>query len=313
MDAYNDSHAAGDLATYRSYYGLGACTTSTKCLRVVNQNGTTARCPTGSSGWTLEESLDLDMVSSACPLCRIVLVEATDAPARPTRGQAPRRGSGAKFISNSWGGAEFSTETSYDSHFQPPGRGHHRGGGRLRVRVRASVARRSPDVTSVGGTTLWMKGKTRTEEKVWNLGALDGTGSGCSSVEPQPAWQAAYTAGAPGTGSTTTSRRTPTRGPGRGLRLLPSAGSGPAEGLAAARRDQRREPDHRGRVRTGQPGRQACHGVPAGQFPYQATSGLRDITIGSNGSCGGTYLCTAEVGYDGPTGLGVPNGVNAFK
>ena len=48
------------------------------------------------------------------------------------------------------------------------------------------------------------------------------------------------------------------------------------------------------------------------QFPYQATSGLRDITIGSNGSCG-TYLCTAEVGYDGPTGLGVPSGVNAFR
>ena len=28
---------------------------------------------------------------------------------------------GAKFISNSWGGAEFSTEASYDSHFDHPG------------------------------------------------------------------------------------------------------------------------------------------------------------------------------------------------
>ena len=48
------------------------------------------------------------------------------------------------------------------------------------------------------------------------------------------------------------------------------------------------------------------------EFPYQASSGLRDITVGSDGSCG-NYLCTAGAGYDGPTGLGVPSGVNAFK
>ena len=59
-------------------------------------------------------------------------------------------------------------------------------------------------------------------------------------------------------------------------------------------------------------GRPASGSLPT-QFPYLATSGLRDITIGSNGSCGGSYLCTAETGYDGPTGLGVPSGVNAFK
>ena len=61
------------------------------------------------------------------------------------------------------------------------------------------------------------------------------------------------------------------------------------------------------------PGGKPATGSLPTQFPYQATSGLRDITIGSNGSCGGTYLCTAEVGYDGPTGLGVPSGVNAFR
>jgi hypothetical protein len=49
------------------------------------------------------------------------------------------------------------------------------------------------------------------------------------------------------------------------------------------------------------------------EFPYQASSGLRDITTGSDGSCGGTYLCTAGTGYDGPTGLGVPSGVKAFR
>ncbi|MGH2895888.1 MAG: peptidase S8, partial [Solirubrobacteraceae bacterium] len=42
------------------------------------------------------------------------------------------------------------------------------------------------------------------------------------------------------------------------------------------------------------------------------TSSLFDVTSGSNGTCGGSYLCTAGPGYDGPTGLGTPNGTGAF-
>jgi hypothetical protein len=52
--------------------------------------------------------------------------------------------------------------------------------------------------------------------------------------------------------------------------------------------------------------------VTAGSFPYSHTGSLFDVTSGSNGSCGGTYLCTAGTGYDGPTGLGTPNGTGAF-
>ena len=43
-----------------------------------------------------------------------------------------------------------------------------------------------------------------------------------------------------------------------------------------------------------------------------APSALYDVTSGSNGSCGGSYLCTAGVGYDGPTGLGTPNGAGGL-
>ena len=42
------------------------------------------------------------------------------------------------------------------------------------------------------------------------------------------------------------------------------------------------------------------------------TSALNDVVSGSNGSCSGSYLCTSAAGYDGPTGLGTPNGVSAF-
>ncbi|HEY8836951.1 MAG TPA: peptidase S8, partial [Dehalococcoidia bacterium] len=49
-----------------------------------------------------------------------------------------------------------------------------------------------------------------------------------------------------------------------------------------------------------------------GSYPYSHTSSLFDVTSGSNGSCGGSYLCTGGTGYDGPTGLGTPNGTGGF-
>src|SRR5207247_7998001 len=48
--------------------------------------------------------------------------------------------------------------------------------------------------------------------------------------------------------------------------------------------------------------------VNYGSYPYSHRSSLYDIVSGSNGSCGGSYLCTAGTGFDGPTGLGTPNG-----
>ena len=39
---------------------------------------------------------------------------------------------------------------------------------------------------------------------------------------------------------------------------------------------------------------------------------LFDVTSGSNGNCGGSYLCTAKIGYDGPSGLGAPKGTAGF-
>ena len=52
--------------------------------------------------------------------------------------------------------------------------------------------------------------------------------------------------------------------------------------------------------------------VTYGSYPYGHTGSLYDVSLGSNGSCGGGYLCTAKAGYDGPTGLGTPNGTGAF-
>ena len=53
-------------------------------------------------------------------------------------------------------------------------------------------------------------------------------------------------------------------------------------------------------------------GTYPSSYPYSHTANLFDVTSGSNGTCSPAYLCTGEVGYDGPTGLGTPNGTAAF-
>ena len=45
---------------------------------------------------------------------------------------------------------------------------------------------------------------------------------------------------------------------------------------------------------------------------YGHAAYLNDVTFGSNGYCGGDYLCTAKKGYDAPTGMGTPHGIGAF-
>ena len=50
----------------------------------------------------------------------------------------------------------------------------------------------------------------------------------------------------------------------------------------------------------------------ANAIPYSHTSGLFDVTSGSNGTCPTAQWCNARGGWDGPTGLGTPNGAGAF-
>ena len=316
VDAYSDGHAAADLAKYRRYYGLPGCSTSSRCLRVVNDKGTTAWFPKGNPGWAEEESLDLDMVSAICPRCKILLVEAnSNGIGALVKAEDAAVRLGAKFISNSWGGPEFSTETSYDSHFDHPGLVITMASGDYGYGPQYPAV--SPYVTAVGGTTLWMKGKTRTEEKVWSLGATEGTGSGCSAIEGQPSWQQALSgcttsAQAPGRiDNDVAADADPRTGPAV-YDSAPPAGAGLPAGWQQLGGTSAATPIIAATYALANPGGKYAPGGFTNQVLYQEETHLRDITIGANGSCG-TYLCTAEAGYDGPTGLGVPNGVTAFK
>jgi subtilase family serine protease len=118
----------------------------------VDQNGG-SQFP-GDGGWSLEISLDLDAVSSACPACRILLVEA-NSPTVDDMGTAVDTAAalGATEVSNSYGVVgEYPIEAEWDHYYNHPGVAVIAAGGDG-ANVTSWPAT-DPNVVSVGGTTL---------------------------------------------------------------------------------------------------------------------------------------------------------------
>jgi subtilase family serine protease len=295
VDAYNDPNAESDLGVYRSKFGLPACTAADGCFRKVNQNGATTY-PRANSGWAQEISLDLDMASAICPSCHILLVEATSN-TFTNLGTAVNTAAalGANTISNSYGGSESSAETSWDtSYYNHPGVTVTASSGDSGYGVEYPAA--SPYVTAVGGTSLTHASNSRG----WSETAWSGAGSGCSAFEPKLSWQTA-----PGCSHRAVADVSADADPNTGVAVYDSyhtggwlvfGGTSVASPIIASV--------------YALAGNEAL--LDYGSFPYGHTGSLFDVTSGSNGSCGGSYLCTAGPGYDGPTGLGTPNGTTAF-
>src|SRR3954449_530482 len=121
VDAYDVPTAEADLGVYRHNFNLGDCTTSNGCFRKVNQSGGSTP-PAANGGWAQEISLDLDMVSAVCPKCHILLVEASsNSYANLAAAVDTAAALGATQISNSYGGPEYSGETTDQTHFNHPG------------------------------------------------------------------------------------------------------------------------------------------------------------------------------------------------
>ncbi len=189
VDAYNDPDAESDLAAYRSQYGLPACTTANGCFKKVNQTGGTTSYPASNAEWSVEMSLDVDMVSAACPNCHILLVEASsNSSANLYAAEDEAATLGATEISNSWVGGEESGETSNDKYFDHPGVPITAGSGDSGYQVNYPAS--SQYVIAVGGTKLSQASNSRGwSETVWSEKPTQGTGSGCSAYEPKPSWQ----------------------------------------------------------------------------------------------------------------------------
>ncbi|MFI2207575.1 putative Ig domain-containing protein [Streptomyces sp. NPDC020192] len=302
VDAYNDPNAESDLGTYRSTYGLSSCTKANGCFKQVSQTGSTTSLPTNDTGWAGEEMLDIDMVSAVCPNCSIILVEANSA-SMADLGAAENEAValGAKFVSNSWGGSEDSSQTSNDtSYFKHPG---------VAITVSsgdsaygAEYPATSQYVTAVGGTALTTASNSRGwSESVWHTSSTEGTGSGCSAYDPKPSWQT----------DTGCSKR---------MEADVSAVADPATGVAVYDTFGGSGWAVYGGTSASSPiiasvyalaGTPGASDYPA-KYPYSHTSNLYDVTSGNNGSCSPSYFCTAGTGYDGPTGWGTPNGTAAF-
>jgi subtilase family serine protease len=291
VDAYDDPNAATDLAVYRSTYGLPSCTTTSGCFRKVDQNGG-SNYPAGNVGWSEEIALDLDMVSAVCPNCHILLVEANSSSLGDLlTAEDEAAALGASAISNSWGANEFFFESLYDSYFDHG------------IPITASSGdsgygviwpASSPYVTAVGGTHLVASSTSRG----WSESAWSGAGSGCSAYESKPAWQQD-----PACGNRTVADVAAVADPATAVAVYDTYGE---SGWLAF-----------GGTSVSSPIIASVYALAGNSasvspaFPYTHASALNDVTSGSNGSCG-NYLCNSGPGYDGPTGLGTPNGTQGF-
>lgn len=306
VDAFNDPNADSDLAVYRSQFGLPACTTANGCFAQLNEQGQTSPLPATNTDWAEEESLDLDMVSAICPNCGIDLVEASTN-SLINLGTAEDTAVGvlhAAFVSNSWGAKAALTDAADGSYFNHPG---------TVITFSAGDSGYGPSypassqfVTAVGGTTLTRTsgGRGWTETAWGSASGGEGTGSGCT-VNGKPSWQADA-----GCAQRTDNDVAAVADPNTGVAVYDSQ---PLSGLPAGWQVL-------GGTSAASPiiaATYALAGQPAAStypslYPYRHLSDLFDVTSGADGTCTPAYLCAAEPGYDGPTGLGTPDGTAAF-
>jgi len=301
VDAYGYPNAEADLAVYRAQYGLAACTTANGCFKKVNQRGT-ATYPAYNAGWAQESALDLDMVSAMCPNCKIVLVEATTANNSDLATAVNEAVAlGAKVVSNSYGGSDGGFDAGYASAYNHPG-----------VAITASAGdsdygaqfpATAPGTIAVGGTALVRASNARGwSETVWYTSSTEGTGSGCSSYFAKPSWQTDT-----GCGRRMEADISAVADPATGVAVYGPTGAGSASAWLVF-----------GGTSVAAPLIGGLYGVNGGAAnaaqPIWANHGANtwDVTSGYNGTCAPAYFCTAEVGYDGPTGWGTPNGLTVL-
>ncbi len=287
IDAFDNSRIETDLSIFNKQFGLRTCTTSNRCFE---KHKMTSKIST-SRDWSIESALDVEWAHVIAPNAKILLVEARSNSGNDLLSAIDyaRSRADVKAISMSWGGDEFGTEPSYESHFTSSfgatffassgDSGHG-----------TSWPAVSANVIGVGGTTVHLSGGSLSSETAWS-----GSGGGISSYISEPSYQINY--GVVSTG---------------GKRAVPDVAynADPASGF----------PVYEGRwyqvggTSAGAPQwaaiRSITSNVTLNQLYLDAknspSTNFRDITSGTNGGCG--FYCTSQNGYDYVTGLGSPLG-----
>jgi MYXO-CTERM domain-containing protein len=332
------TNAMTDVNTYRAAFGIAAlpsCPTDgaghpqpggTACFARVGQDGTvntvsSTDCP----GWAGEVALDMEMVSAACPDCSIVNVEADPAAFNlPEMNSIAATAVGALAVSNSWGSQEYSglndTPLANPSILVVAASGDAAWMNEDDGWGTPSFPASSPHVLAIGGTTVESFGGGTYSEVVWDDDAMGGGGaggSGCSQVFSMPGYQSATSFNF---GACTTNNERAGVDISAAAEFYPSSGYG---GIASYCADEGGWVPIVGTsaaspfvaalmVRLGLAGKGMA---TQGTLFYSNISAFNDVTSGNNdhlGECSDTVECHAGPGYDGPTGLGTPNGTELF-
>ncbi len=363
VDAYDDPNIEEDLATFDSEYEIAACTKANGCFAKVSQTGSTTSLPKADTeGWSVEISLDVEMAHSACPNCKILLVEANNASFENLAAAVSEAATlGATEISNSYGGPEAELGATEKAAYNHPGVVIAAATGDdgydgwtvlnegLEPPARPNLPASLPTVVAVGGTTLHLTedGK-RENETIWNgNGPLDenedegATGGGCSTMFTAQPWQQNATGfAATGCGDKRLAADVAAvANPRTGFDIYDTYNCG-----------KRCEEFKRGQdwltvggTSLATPLISSLYALAGGSdgisYPSLTlyghlgdSSSLYDVTEGGNGicdddglaceanlifgvrvDCEGTTACNAAPGFDGPSGVGTPNGLSLFK
>ncbi|HWB53716.1 MAG TPA: S53 family peptidase, partial [Tepidisphaeraceae bacterium] len=206
VDAYDDPNALSDLQAFDAAFGLP----DPPSFQKLNQVGTTSPLPAtdpagpGIDTWEGEESLDIEWAHVIAPNANIILFEANTAGSDLYSAvHAASLTPGVSVVSMSWAGSEFAQEIALDPLFTTP-----TGSGGITYLASAgdsgafakgdstitpNYPTASPNVVSVGGTTLNLSGTVYGSESGWGNGLsswiYDGGGGGISQYETQPKYQ----------------------------------------------------------------------------------------------------------------------------
>ena len=309
VDAYDGQTAASDFDVFSSQFGLPTIAGDCGCFTKVDQTGGT-NYPRTNSSWALEISLDIEWAHAIAPLAHILLVEANSfADLLAAEDYATAH---AQVVSNSWGGSEFSSETSYDGHFNKS------------VAITVSPAEypsASPYILSIGGTSLTINGTTKSGgcvstgctyggEKVWS-----GGGGGASTYEKEPGYQVGYCGTNTNVNNCGGTRGTPDvawdADPSTGVAVYDSTRYQGQKGWFQIGGTSVGAPSVAGVIALADQAHSTTlvTNTLARRFAYQSDasattygSDYHDVKAGSNGS----PCCTAGTGYDLASGLGSP-------
>ncbi len=300
IEAGDDPDAATTFSTYRSTYSLGTGT-----LVKYNQAGKTSNYPPSCEdyGWCVETDLDIEMVSAACPKCTVFLMEADDSISGFEDANAEAVKLGATILSNSWicYGNDDCGDANFGTYFDTKGIAYLAASGDDAYNEIGAPSVLD-SVIAVGGTQLAESG-SKYSETIWT-----DAGAGCASGVTKPSWQ-----------------KDPDCSGRTDADVSSEAGCSPAVAEYAAIYGgwfgvcgtSVASPFTGGVIALAGNATKLNAGESFWKLKKKKLKkDIHDITSGSDGSCGGEYLCTAGTKqfktYSGPGGWGSPNGIKAY-